>query len=574
MKNSRFTFNIPVELKKSKDAAGKTKMKLAGIASTPDEDADGEFLDPNGFDIQPFLKSGFVNYNHLASKDPSTIIGEPTSKTKVLKNKGLYIEAELYPDSDLAKKTYKLAEVLSKNKSGRKLQWSIEGKAIERDPLNEKRVLKASITGVALTLSPKNSNTYADIVKGNFEFEEDRESKDLKAEIYDQKKMIKSLENELNKYKKKAKTEKSEKSKDEESEEEVKKTMTTSSPSGRALQPESVDKKTKKLTKSDIISEIQAIIPDIVLEKAEIIYGILISNKMKKGKNKNTELPTKEEIKKAEEFLGIASDDKKDKKGKKIKKGKGASKGKEDIKKSKTDEPLKKGKKTKKGMKETMDKVKGGDKEKKEDDNYVYMKKSGSEGEYDRYVVKGGELEKSGDGVWVKDDAGKYNPKEANGGQTSTISTGLKKSFDDGFEKLEELQKKSNKNIGLLFKGMKEETSDLIKSLTERVEAVEQGFGSRKTVTNAQAIEKSFGGASTDDLIKGGEAKQLPNQLSISKDRAAVSNLIEKSMYEDLEKGASSSVFEKALTTFEVSGNVSQGVAKRLKLEKGIELVQ
>jgi hypothetical protein len=45
------------------------------------------------------------------------------------------------------------------------LGFSIEGKAVERDPLNKQRVTKAKITGVAVTHMPKNAQTFADIVK-------------------------------------------------------------------------------------------------------------------------------------------------------------------------------------------------------------------------------------------------------------------------------------------------------------------------------------------------------------------------------------------------------------------------
>ena len=44
-------------------------------------------------------------------------------------------------------------------------------------------------------------------------------------------------------------------------------------------------------------------------------------------------------------------------------------------------------------------------------------------------------------------------------------------------------------------------------------------------------------------------------------------------MYTHLESDSGASgIFEKALTTFEVSGTVSDQVAKRLKLETGIQL--
>ena len=43
---------------------------------------------------------------------------------------------------------------------------SIEGKALERDPMNPKRITKALITGLAITPTPVNANTSLDLVKG------------------------------------------------------------------------------------------------------------------------------------------------------------------------------------------------------------------------------------------------------------------------------------------------------------------------------------------------------------------------------------------------------------------------
>jgi hypothetical protein len=164
MKSNHFKFVIPgLELKKAVDKQGNQVMRVSGVASTSDEDTDKEFLDPNGFDLSYFKKQGFVNWNHV--KTPEAIIGEPV-QVEVTKDGKFYVEADLYPDSKLAQDTYELAKVLSKNSGSRKLGWSIEGKAIERDLLNPKKVTKAMITGVAITPTPKNGNTWLDIVKG------------------------------------------------------------------------------------------------------------------------------------------------------------------------------------------------------------------------------------------------------------------------------------------------------------------------------------------------------------------------------------------------------------------------
>ena len=50
--------------------------------------------------------------------------------------------------------------------STRKPGMSIEGRALERDPKNEKHITKAIINNIALTFTPVNFNSYIDFVKG------------------------------------------------------------------------------------------------------------------------------------------------------------------------------------------------------------------------------------------------------------------------------------------------------------------------------------------------------------------------------------------------------------------------
>lgn len=163
---NKFNFFVPATFEKGgKD--GET-MYIKGIASSEVEDTDGETLVPAGYDIVPLLNSGFLNYNHQAVKDPSAIIGEPTKAEIINNGKDLYIEGFLYKKSKLAKSTYELAQTLEENSPNRRMGFSIEGKALERDPLNPKRITKARITGVAITPCPKNPNTLMSIIKGEY----------------------------------------------------------------------------------------------------------------------------------------------------------------------------------------------------------------------------------------------------------------------------------------------------------------------------------------------------------------------------------------------------------------------
>jgi len=161
-------------------------MKIKGIASTPEQDSEGEILEPMGFDLSRFLSIGYLNWNHQSKNSADKIIGEPTV-AKITPEGNLYVEGILYNDHPLAESVYHMAEVLKKNNSTRRLGFSIEGRATERDIANPKRITRALLTGLAVTPTPVNCSTYLDLVKGiqsddyiNYEY--DKESVLEKAE--------------------------------------------------------------------------------------------------------------------------------------------------------------------------------------------------------------------------------------------------------------------------------------------------------------------------------------------------------------------------------------------------------
>lgn len=165
MLNEKFNFFVPIDLEKSSDG-DEDEMRIRGIASTADEDIQGETLLPSGFVLKRFLESGFLNWNHTSQNDPSYIVGVPV-KAEVTNDNKLYIEGVLYKDVPLARKVWELAKVLKRSKPPRSLGFSIEGVALERDFVNPKIVRKAEITGCAITPTPVNSNTFMEIVKGS-----------------------------------------------------------------------------------------------------------------------------------------------------------------------------------------------------------------------------------------------------------------------------------------------------------------------------------------------------------------------------------------------------------------------
>lgn len=260
-----FKFWCPIEKAQETidPTTGEQVMRLGGIASTSDEDADGEFLDPKGFDIKPLMASGMVNWHHQAKGQPATIIGEPTKAE--IRPEGLYIETDLYPSSKIACDVWELANTLEKDSKTRRLGYSIEGKVVKRKSNNKnspdyKKIVKAIITGVAITHQPKNPKTFANIIKGEIDddMDDDEETKEEK-----------SLDTE----------------------------------SGKPLKKESLNKKLKNQTfgKSEVVERLFKDIPGISIEKAEKIYSFISKISNMEGKIAVTE----EDIQKAYEALGL-----------------------------------------------------------------------------------------------------------------------------------------------------------------------------------------------------------------------------------------------------------------------------
>lgn len=165
-----FNFFIPIDESSIEKAAKEPiesrydNMLLEGVASDNSKDIEGEVLEPSGYVTSYFLNGGYINYEHLAKKSPKFLIGEPIDAKVV--NNDFKIKAKLWKSSDVARDTWDKILEMKKEGSKRRPGWSIEGKALSRDPMNPKRITKALITNVALTFNPVNGNTWADIVKG------------------------------------------------------------------------------------------------------------------------------------------------------------------------------------------------------------------------------------------------------------------------------------------------------------------------------------------------------------------------------------------------------------------------
>ena len=167
MKDHNFKFYMPIDLIKgdSSQSDDESDWRIEGVASTEDEDLQGEAVDQNGLDIS-VLKAGRGVFNWDHKSDPQYVLGEIEDADFIDVNgkKALKVKGYLFKHQENAKSIYGILKSLKKS-SKHRVQMSIEGKILQRDPFNSKAIKKARITKVALTLDPVNPYTYADLVK-------------------------------------------------------------------------------------------------------------------------------------------------------------------------------------------------------------------------------------------------------------------------------------------------------------------------------------------------------------------------------------------------------------------------
>lgn len=160
-----FQIHIPVELEKSKDAEGEDHWIVKGVASTADQDLQGEVVDQNGLDIAP-LKAGRGLFNVDHQKGPENVIGQ-IEDAEFVKSDGkrvLMVKGYLFKHQPRAQAFYNIMKSVKKGSAPR-VHMSIEGKILQRDAVNKSVIRNARIDKVALTLDPVNPYTYADLSK-------------------------------------------------------------------------------------------------------------------------------------------------------------------------------------------------------------------------------------------------------------------------------------------------------------------------------------------------------------------------------------------------------------------------
>lgn len=146
--------DIEGSLKKSAQEGKGKEWFVRGFASTPDLDLQGDIVRPSGLDIDYFVKSGWVNYEH--KQDAKYAIGVPTSNCYVDMEKGLFVEAKLFRDNEFAQEIWKLASNIKKEGIERQLGFSIEGAIRKRDDNDTRVIDDLVIKNVAITKSPAN----------------------------------------------------------------------------------------------------------------------------------------------------------------------------------------------------------------------------------------------------------------------------------------------------------------------------------------------------------------------------------------------------------------------------------
>ena len=163
-----FRAYMPLTLSKSIDKNGKEILKMSGVMSSTSKDTDGQVLDPNGFNMEPIMTEGFMNWHHQSNKNPMAIIGKPTSYSLDKSRNEMNLDFELFAENPMAQQVYQLQQVLEGQ--GLSLGLSLEGTATQfRDPITKEYVEKADITGCAVTPSPKNKDAIVRLVKGMIE---------------------------------------------------------------------------------------------------------------------------------------------------------------------------------------------------------------------------------------------------------------------------------------------------------------------------------------------------------------------------------------------------------------------
>ena len=179
--DNKFSFFAPAFIIKGGANETTEVVRIGGVISSEDRDTDGEILKSSGMDFSYFNGGwGKVKFEHdnPMSKEPDNIIGFPTKlirKGTLTAFEGELIpyngipDAQLTPQQRTAKSAHGLMKSIEEHNrrhpdNQQKLGYSIEGEYLQRDKKTG-IVEKSRITNVVLTTKPKNTRTFANIMK-------------------------------------------------------------------------------------------------------------------------------------------------------------------------------------------------------------------------------------------------------------------------------------------------------------------------------------------------------------------------------------------------------------------------
>jgi hypothetical protein len=512
--NSQFNTVLSIELIKAKSSGGKSVMKMKGIASTPSLDSDGEYLEPKGFEVEYFLKYGFMNWNHQTNSDPLSVVGKPLS-AKVNRNGDFEIEFELFEKSAKAIQIYELQKILENQ--GMSLGLSIEGKVIERNPKDNRIVTKAQITACAITPNPKNQDTVTSIIKGQGF-------------------------NKLSAY-------------DEMSEEEREKALMAGSSSGSALSKESLNGSVKEIekktfSKAKFFEKVFRKLPSISIRGAqkmyELTYKIEKSLIMSEENKQKEGFVSEEAIQKALEILELQEPEaKQTPEGTEMPAAQQSQESADQEEEVSVKEPKQEHAQSSATEEEETE-------EETEEEDVDHR---------DAALVKARlTIEELSKALEVKTPSKKDPEPEIQKSietETPTQSDNvllkgigeLLKGEISGFKS--EIDKKFQA-VGTLTKSMTDQNAELFKRITN-LEKEPQG---RKSITTQSYVEKSFGDG---DIKKGAQE----DQLSISRHKRQICDLLTKSITGD--EGITDQRTASEIMAFEQAGHVSKGLIQKAK---------
>ena len=148
------------------DDDGNEYADFEGLVSTEDEDLQLDVTDQKGVGWDYFAKHGIFNWEH--GNEPKDLVGLPLEvrQNAVFKGrKGTYVKGRLLLKQARGREIYDAMQSYRASGTGRRMGLSIQGRALLRDPLNRRRIIKSLVNKVSFTVQPMNTETCVDLIK-------------------------------------------------------------------------------------------------------------------------------------------------------------------------------------------------------------------------------------------------------------------------------------------------------------------------------------------------------------------------------------------------------------------------